>query len=300
MAKTLKDAKDAFGRFQQGINSSFEPITVKRTVFLGDGLGTGTSNLVVQSNEAFVWARESLQSKQYFPVRLNRSVRPAFNLPVIVGKKTNDPYERILDVDETFVDYSPSASLISGTAPHHSQHEFGGGDEVFIDSKLFKPGLLRPTDPKSLSVTILSFVYYTNAWQRFPETTIDLTEYVPTTGNLYVTIYIDPDTNTHQVIKGNLIASTPIAPFLDSFDKIPVPPDTSVPISAVFLNAGGTKIDWDKLFDIRLHISQPQNNASRRLDVLERMFGYDPNFMMLGVQQGEYAPFIDVIDGGTF
>ena len=300
MPKTLKDAKDAFGRFKQEINQSFEPATAKRTVYLGDGKGTGSSNLVVGSNPAFLWARESLQTKQYFPVRLNRSVRPSFNLPVIVGKKQGEPCERILDVDETFMDFNSGASILSGTGPHHTQHEFGGGDEVFVDSKLFKPGLARPTSPKSLSIVILSFVHYVDSWQRFDQTEFDLTEYVPSSGSVYVTVCVDPLDGSVVAIKGSAISSTFAAPFEGGFPSIPSPPSNLIPITAVFLNSGATKIDWDKLFDIRLHISSPQKDNSDRIGVLEKMFSYDPEFMMMGVQQEEYAPFIDVLDGGVF
>jgi hypothetical protein len=297
----LKEARDAFAAFKTELQRQAEPRTIKRTVYLGDGKGTGTSNMIVESNPAFVWARETLSTKQAFPVRLNRTVRPSFNLPVVIGKHPSDPYERILDVDETFVDYYPGASLISGVGAHHTQHEMGGGDEVFVDSRLFKPGLLRPTEPKSTSVTIMSFVHFYDEWSRFEQTDLDLSEYINDGQNRYVTIANDPTINELIVVVGDLIGSTFAAPFANvAFSNIPAPPKSSIPIGSVYLSAGIAKIDWPNIFDSRLHFSAPQAGYSDRINVLEKMLSYDPSFMMMGVQQEEYAPFIDVLDGGTF
>ena len=247
---TLEEAR---ARYKDHV-SQFEEKEVRRMVYLGDGKGFATSNLNVSANPSYVYARDRLgESEHFFPVKLNRSVRPAFNLPVWVGKRASDAYERILDVVEQFAEYSNSASSISGLAPHNKQHEFGGGDDHFIDTPLIKEGLLRPRNPSSSVVDVLGFYYAKESgWDYFSGSSIShMLSFAPTSGSVYVTVSFDPEAQVLKYITGasfslgdssyeGLIENIGASSLVSSFQYIPAPSKDSIPLGAVLLDNSTT------------------------------------------------------------
>lgn len=276
--------------------SKYKEKTRTRVAYLGDGRGQATSNIVVPYNPAYVYAREHYDSRKPFVV-LNKAVSPQFNLPVVLGYKDDEPQqEQVLDVHYAIFNLKSGASPSFGLKNHHWQHEFGGGDEVFVDPRLLKVGLLRPTDTPSMSATINAFTHYYRGWQRFLQTnTKSLTEYLPTGAyKKWVTIAVDPITNA--------IVYRPSVPFLDDvtyadiisglssngFENIPPPSGDEIPIGSVLLTSTTTAINWNtavnNVYPYRLHIGTAQEQLIDRIEALEGYVGYDPNLATLGAQ----------------
>jgi len=287
----------------------YERSPARRYAYMGDGRGHAASNLIVQDNPAYVYVRNKLDSTDFFVVRMNRNVRPAFNIPVEIHSLENGQM-RIFDVADTFLDQQTSASSISGVAPHHPQHEFGGGDEVFIDERLFKPGLVQPTDPASMSVKVFSFIYYYNDWQRYAgATTDDFSQYKPAIGNRYILIALDQDTNDLIVVPGDrFIAGSwdTLLTTISGFNYIPSPPGDAIPLAAILLTSSTTKIDWnsngvDNLLSMRIMLSSPNKNMLDRIRQLEGLSGNPPNLAVMGAATDTVDENIArLVDGGEF
>lgn len=315
---TLQDAQSAFRNKIAG----YEQKQKKRVVFLGDGKGHATSNLQVDANPSYVYARDSLSdASHYFPVKLNRGVRPAFNLPVWVGKRPNEPYERILDVVEEFADFNNSASIISGLAPHRNQHMFGGGDEVFVDSQLIKEGLLKPRSPATSVVDIFGFYYNSGStWYYFGGSSIsNLLDYVPSSGSRYVTISFDISSGSLMLTPGDqfvvptggstyeeLVENIGVSASVFGFNYVPTPPSGTIPLGAVSLEATTTIFDWqqngglENLYPIRLLLNSIDAGfAERRLDDVERQLGYSTIPTVFAANSFGKIEW-NVIDGGRF
>lgn len=302
---TKDDARNAI-RMALG---KYEKSPVKRYAYMGDGRGHATSNLIVSDNPAYVYVRNTLNSSDFFVVRMNRNVRPAFNLPVEIHSLEGGQ-QRIVDVADTFLDQQTSASNISGLGPHGPQHEFGGGDEVFIDDQLIKPGLVHPTDPPSMAVDIFSFVYYNETWQRYGGgTTDDLTQYRPPIGKRYILLCLDQDINDIIIVVGDIFVSgtwDTLFTATDGFQYIPVPPGDVIPLAAVLLTPSTTTIDWNSagvnnLISMRIFLSAPTKNIVDRIRQLEGYTGNPPNLAMTGAANFTVDEnTIQLIDGGTF
>lgn len=302
---TLKDAK----RIWNETTKRIVPQQRTRLAYLGDGRGFASSNLIVPQRPSLVYARDDVNSSTHFVV-INRRVKPAFNLPVILGTTMEEPdLEQVLSIDYTPFDYAANASTIEGTQPHGPQHEFGGGDEVFVDTRLFKPGLAKPTEPAGMTIKILSFIHYYNGWKRFEETTTDtFNNWKPDTGSRFVLVAVDPKVNIIKYIPGLIFNEASFDHLLGgstAFANIPSPGGDEIPIVAVWLTSTTTKIDWNdqitnNMFDVRMFINVSNKRILDRLDQLEGYLGFKPNLATTGAADTSADDFPRTIDGGIF
>lgn len=311
---TLEEARSAF---QNKLNR-YEHKQKKRVVYLGDGRGNSASNLTVPANESYVYARDRLNdSNHFFPVKLNRNVRPAFNLPVWVGKREGEPYERIIDIVEQFADFNNSASIISGLAPHHNQHEFGGGDEVFVDSQLLKEGLIKPRNPPSSVIDVFGFYHATSSgWNYFSGESIStILDYTPSSGSRYVTVSYNPDSQQIALTQGDgFSGGTDYQSLIDNigssgipnFGHVPAPPDTNYPLGAVLLNSSTTIFDWNQnggvnnVFPTRLLLNKLKEGTDPTdlTDIYKRI--RRSSLTTTGTQSYTTEQEFNYIDGGRF
>jgi hypothetical protein len=281
---TIEEARSAFKKVLAG----YKPKRPTRTVYLGDGRGFAASNMIPPDEPDKFWARERTSSSRPFKVtNKKRSLQPAFNLPVILGYPDDQPnIEQILDIDWAGISTKESgASALGGTAPHHTQHEWGGGDEVFIEGYQFKPGLVRPTSPTSMRVKVLSFHHYYKDWRRFDgDTSADLSDYIPDEDYRYVLITLDRELNQLKYVVGNIFSPDISIDSIISnqgkttFRHIPVPPANEVPLAAVLLQPDTDVIDWNanginNLIPMRLLLGAGERDMLDRLDVLENHLG---------------------------
>jgi hypothetical protein len=282
---TIEEARSALAnRLGQ-----YKKQTPVRVAFLGDGRGNAASNMVPPGEPDKYWARESIDGDKPFKV-INRSPNftPAFNLPVLLGYPEDDPdQEQVMGIHRGLVQFSigNAGSAISGTAPHHTKHEWGGGDEVYVDPRMFKPGLIKPTSPASMYVKVLAFQHYYNTWQRYDGgTSPNLAQYVPASDYRYVLLTLDPDTNQLCVRPGSVftpdlsIDSIISNQATNTFRHIPTPPGNEIPLGVALLEPGTTKIDWNtngvnNLLPMRVLLSSPTREINERLSLLESATG---------------------------
>lgn len=284
----MTSLKDARRLVREKLNQ-YTPLTPYRYGVLGDGRGHATSNIYVNSASNMLWARETAQSNRFFPVLNRNAVTPTFGLPIVIGYKNDEPrQEQILGVHVGGL----GTLALSGTAllgPHHHQHEWGGGDEVFSDGLQLKPGLLAPTNPVSMSVQVLRFPYFWDRWREFPTTTtMLLNEFRPSAGQaIYLLVALDPQTQS-LVYRPGLTFAPSISTFTgtDDFTKIPAPAGNEFPIGYIGMDSSTTILNWssfhDNIGDARLHVGYPLVNVLDRLRQLEGLSGNEPSIATTG------------------
>src|SRR3990167_7332710 len=153
LAEARRIYREAMERYQEK--------TLTRTAILGDGRGTAASNVIVPENTDYVYARDDINSSNFFIILNQGAVQPAANLPVVIGYPlptgSGSDEEQVLRINYSGLgDISPGT--ISPVGPHHQQHEFRGGDDVLLDSRQFLTGLIHPTDPTTMTVQVESFI----------------------------------------------------------------------------------------------------------------------------------------------
>jgi hypothetical protein len=279
---TLEEARAAWNtKFSQ-----FKQVKPVRVAFLGDGLGQATSNIYVANETGYLWARESPDGSKPFKV-LNRQadLNPAFNLPVLIGYPEDQPdVEQILGTHYGGVNVRAGTdnTPFGGVTNHHTQHEWGGGDEVFIDSYQILPGLVKPTSPASMKVVVNRVHHYAKGgWKMFDGiTTESLAKYLPESDYKYVLICLDPATNQITYRPGNVFSPDVSIDSIISnrskttFRHIPSPPADEMPLAAVLLEPDTTTIDWNpngvnNLIPMRLMFGTPERDIIDRLDRLD-------------------------------
>ena len=286
----LNDAKAAW----QNQKKKFRENTPTRTAFLGDGNGYATSNIVVSDNPTMFYARERMGDKQYFVVpNFNAAINPQFNLPVVIGyDQTNPNIEQILGIDMSIFPYQSSASVLGGLGPHHSQHEFGGGDEVFIDPELIKIGLFTPDNPATLGGYIQPF-YYSNKAQglrAFPGSRIDSVDaYKPSVSGAtrFLTIAFSPDSGSIVYRAGTDLSSTATSATFEELLEgsgsvttpggsaaLPIVPGGEIPLATFILTSTTASLNWSaansSYYHSRLFLGKVDTDIYARLDSLER------------------------------
>lgn len=278
----------------ESVKAGFKKERPTRTVVLGDGRGSAASNLKVPGQPQKQYARRRLGDKNYFVIT-NRRVAPKFNLPVVLGYTDEDPdIEQVLDQHTAGWQFTDSASTIGGIDQHHTQHQFGGGDEVSVDPRLFTPGLIKPQSTPSMKVDVMPFTHYYRSWSRFPKTaSSDLSDWKPPAGKTrYVLIALDPITNSLVYRPGTPSASTggfggvAGASVGGGMGAIPAPAGDEYPLGAVKLTSTTTELNWNSVVnnieETRLHITPPFQRILDRLDQLEGITGNATNLPCTG------------------
>ena len=291
---TLNDAKSAWER----ASNQFRKNTPTRRAFLGDGRGNATSNIVVADNPTMFYARENLTDEAYFVVpNFNAGVNPQFNLPVVLGfDQINPNIEQILGVDMSVFPYESSTSILGGIGSHHTQHEFGGGDEVFVDAELIKVGLFSPNNPPDFSGYVQPFYYShsANGLVAFPGSYIDSLEpYKPSASatNKFVTVALNPDTGALVYRPGTELVNTGVssvglADLLEAGGSIAIgggsatfPPVAGgeIPLVTFNLTSTTTSLSWSATnspyYSTRLFLGKIDTDIYARLENLETKVG---------------------------
>ncbi len=288
---TLNDAKSAWQKQKR----RFREATPTRTAYLGDGNGYATSNIVVADNPSMFYAREKMTDKQYFVVpNFNAGINPQFNLPVVLGyDQINPNIEQILGIDMSIFPYQSSASVLGGLGPHHKQHEFGGGDEVFVDPELIKIGLFTPDYPPSLEGYVQPF-YYSNrstGLKVFGGSRIDsVSPFKPTTSGAtrFLTISLNPDTGSLVYRSGTdfaaidagsatyacLLAGSGSVITAGGTAALPIVAGGEIPIATFALTSTTASLNWSSTnssyYHTRLFLGKVDTDIYARLESLER------------------------------
>ena len=301
-------------KFKQRL-SIYKIQTPTRVAYLGDGRGLATSNMVPVDEPDKFWARESLNGDKPFKIiNKNPTLTPQFDLPVLLGYPEHDPTEeQVLGLHSALIKLGPggnAGSGVGGVSPHHSKHEWGGGDEVSVDPRMFKPGLLKPTAPRSMRVNALSFQHYYKDWRRYDGgTSPDLSQYRPDSDYRYVLICLDPESNQLTIRPGAVfspdlsIDSIISNQATNTFRHIPVPPGNEIPLGVVLLEPSTTKIDWNvgginNLLPMRILLGSPMAEINSRLEVIESAVGVG-SLPTTGAANTVDEPFSRMVDGNV-
>lgn len=247
-----------------------------RAAVLGDGRGTGTANIVVQNGTDFVWARDTAESRIFYPILNRVGVPLVHDLPVLLGYTDEEPeIEQVIRIYTEGLGGNTPITSVPTTPAHHQQHEFGGGDEVKIEGRLFQPGLVHPTVPASMQVLVNGFVYYYDEWRRYDGgSSQSLAGFLPASGyKVYVLIAFDPDTRNLVYRPGFQYAIGSPQDLYPSFEDVPAPSGNEYPLGWILLEATTTVVDWtstnNNIGDARLHVGYPARSILDRLTQLE-------------------------------
>ena len=284
-------SRDDAKRAWEKATENFQEKRKTRIVYVGDGRGMASSNINVSGRDDYIYVRESLGSNRFSQILNRAAVQPAFNLPIIVGYKDDEPQdEQVLGVHFAGLGQGTLGTSLTTVGTHHAAHQFGGGDEVYIDSRSFIPGLVQPTSPVSMKVKIKTFTYYYSSWRQFSEAnSVDLSIYKPSATNqiVYVLIALDPTANIivyRPSVPYSIITFTGI---ISDFNNIPAPSGDEIPLGTVLLLSTTALIDWNSsgtnnIYDVRLFAAPALGKILDRLNQLEGYTGNDPDLPTLG------------------
>jgi hypothetical protein len=191
--------------------------------------------------------------------------------------------------------YQSAASVLGGLGPHRRQHEFGGGDEVFIDPELIKIGLFTPDSPPTFGGFVQPF-YYSHpetGLQLFAGSRIDgMDAYKPSGASdvRFVSISLNPYNGQLAYRAGNeLSAAIPGGSY--TFEELlaaggsvlipggeaafPPVPGGEIPVATFLLTNSTANINWSSsasspYYHSRLFLGKVDTDIYARLTVLER------------------------------
>lgn len=293
MANNLQDARKAWKDF----SDKYKIKKAYRYVVTGDGSG----NLFYERDNRYIWARSYNSLNKPFPVLNRGKIGPYLNLPIIVGYEDEEPdKEQVIAINYDAFPSGFGGSAAYGIGPHATQHMFGGGDEVWVDSRLFLPGLVRATNPISMAVRIEPFMFYhSGQLKRFGgSTTKLLSEYLPNGANTrYLTLAVDPANGsvvyrpsneislTGQLTWDALISGTASA----SFDLVGDPVGGEIVLASIWLTSATSAIEWtgtaSNLFDTRNFLTQNYFDLEERVNALEGYIGNSFSLPAVGAQK---------------
>jgi hypothetical protein len=232
----------------------------------------------------------------YVRVGNDETLMTAFNnrtshrngLPVYVGYDPLQP--TLFQVLSERQVYFQEGSGGKSVAPHHDQHEWGntegGEDVVYSRVRQIVDGLVFPTDPASLLVTVRDCVYEIEGTvYYYAGGTVDLTAYVPSTGyQKYVLIAMGP--SGPVVTDGTEKSSVALT-------DVPTASDGSHwPLAAVWLRYSTTEItDWPNtqhILDLRF-TGHMANKGWTNL----------PGVLIVATSGGQYSVVQDAVDAAT-
>jgi hypothetical protein len=253
-----EEAQAALNKILQNKKDKFD----FRFAVTGDGNGTAASNFYISQDKSFCWVRDINNLDRPYAVLHRGKISPKVNLPVIVGRDDIEPqFEKILGLNYDGLPRNISASIAQDIGQHHTQHEWGGGDEVFLDGRQLTPGLVYPTSPASMQVRIKPFVYFWNGWGRYTGgTSVDLTTYKPSNAGFAVALLIvfDRENEIIDYVQGS---ESTLGSSWYSITPDPRPRD--MPLGIIGLENSTTEITWtnstDNLLDARRHVDSPEN-----------------------------------------
>lgn len=224
----------------------------------------GETKVYVDNRPNFVYVRLNNSDKEIVQA-YNTIITANFGLAVVVEKRKDDDFFRIVDLQHTNYAYVTHSNFV---VKHANSHRFGysnttkGADPLWLYKRqMIQPLGSVPSTRSPMRVQIFGDYYNWNQTSKYlPDTeTIDFTSYKPTgSGNArWVTICIDGVTNSLTYVPSdefnyNLYSTGIIQNILD-------PVDNYINLSAVLLTTGTTALEYDDIWDMREFLS----NANR-------------------------------------
>jgi hypothetical protein len=203
------------------------------------GRGDGTVEVANQAGQVYI----RVGNEESYGTAFNNRVPLSDNLPIFVGyDPITDPDRRLFQVlsirQTAYVDAGNAP--IPQVGPHHTTHEFGGGDDVYTEWRRIMG--LRVGRPVLFVVEVDTGYIYRAGWILAPvgANTVDLTaEQAALVGTQAQLILISlDDTGAIEQTNGAIVAS----PAALTIANCPAPPDGNIPLAAVRIYATQTSI----------------------------------------------------------
>ena len=233
---------------------------------------SGQKRVEVAGRNAYVYVR--LRENQSEVIQAyNNKVAVAYNLPVLVERR-GGRYE-VVDVDSQR--YENNWSSFAPFLPRHGNtHSFdiesgGGGDIVWVYPRQIMPALIIPSGSVGAGNVLMSTYTLQNSdgtWKYVGNTgTASLIQHNPSspTGAVMGLVYLDaPSGNPYLLINSgtvfinSLTGSSQVYPYIPTVSN----PATQIPLAAIRLITGTSKIVWDNIYDVRQWIhTTPSGSA---------------------------------------
>lgn len=169
---------------------------------------------------------------------LNDTTLREEGLPVLIGPDPRPPFRKIIGPYTGSVPVGQGGDVILFNIPPHAQnHQMPteatiGNDPVKIYQPAIQPMKLTG-DGVSMTVTVQALTYTYNGVPRdFYGQLVDLTSYVPISGQFRLLVYLDPETGSLGFLEGNSVP----------YGGIPVPSYPAIP-------AGTRGIAWVLVYE---------------------------------------------------
>lgn len=230
-------------------------------------LGDMTGTIAVPGRSGWYYVRtRQAGSGRYSVGEFPGNVRPLYNLPVIIEEDPISGGQYITGIDETTLQYgidngnaTPPATELQ---THAATHAWGGDDQLsWIHTLQIFPLRVQP-GTTAKHITVQGGAYYIDGqycWKTSPSD-VDLTTYWPSSGVVYVLIYIDA------------AAAVSVSAAVGSLNALSAPPPETYGLAAVLLRATATTVAWTDIADIRFTDGATAGNRTYEvLQMLGRM-----------------------------
>lgn len=204
--------------------------------------------VVVAGRDGYLWVRmgpEANPSQVWNP----NKIRPIQDLDVLMGWT----HERASEMQILDVNYGARGG---GDGWRNSDGEYQDyGERHWTDKRDILPFLLHAYSGLTVRVWPDSYLDDTEDLEFFVGDTLDLTDYVPVSGSLFVHVYLDAATGALGVVEGDVLTSLgpggyPSADIAD--EMIPNPPEGTYPLAGILLTSGQTAVRAPDIYDTRM------------------------------------------------
>lgn len=247
-------------RLQRAIRSSLDSKEDKPRLFKGlmGAYVNGNQTLKVPGRPDFVLVRLRGATGEVIQA-FNDKVAEVWDLPVLVVRDRRFP--NVWRIEGRDIGQYGDWGGASYLPPHGRTHSFtasalgAGSDPVWVFKRQFMPLLPRPNASGTNTIYLEGdYYFWQGRYHYWPGSgTDDLLQYRPTGGGggRFVTVFMRGEEGIPDYLPGPEFSL--IYPPSDPTELILVPDqDAGIPIAAVSLQTGTTRIGWQEIYDLRL------------------------------------------------
>lgn len=225
----------------------------------------GQKYIDVPNRDGFVYVRLRSNLNEVIQA-YNSSVSPIYDLPVIVTRdKTSERFVISGRDLGRYTDWGSSSYLPRHGAQHSFPMDNYGGDVVWVYDRQFVPLSIQPSGSRGANNVFINgdVLYWDGDWIFAGDTgTADIFAYKPTgTTAKMVLVYINNYGNPALLEGSDMFDNTAtgmsqIIPYLPSLSTT-----LGIPLGAVRLTSGTTRITWNEIYDLRPLLNQANWSA---------------------------------------
>jgi hypothetical protein len=217
----------------------------------------GVAQIKVIDRPDFVWCRLRGSTSEVVQA-VNESVGLHWDLPILIYRDPLNPaFWKVYGRDISQYSSWDGASYLP---PHGDAHSFSaspntGVDPVWVFKRQYMPLLPHPVISGANGIYIEpDFYYWGGRYYWWPGSgTTSLLGSRPTgaLNGAFVTVYLEGSSRTLQTIKGPEFPAWYPPDDASAFISLPSPLQ-GIPLAAVFLTTGSTRIGWGEIYDLRM------------------------------------------------